>query len=85
MGHYTEQKYTHEYRHRFIFQMKCLEIISSRSSCLGAVETNPTRIHEDTGSILASLREARIQGCRELWCRSQTLFGSGMAVAVAVV
>uniref|UniRef100_A0A8C3X387 Dehydrogenase/reductase 2 n=1 Tax=Catagonus wagneri TaxID=51154 RepID=A0A8C3X387_9CETA len=32
---------------------------------------------------LASLRGLRIRHCRELWCRSQTRLGSGMAVAVA--
>ena len=32
---------------------------------------------------LASLRESRIQHCRELWWRSQTWLGSGGAVAVA--
>ena len=34
---------------------------------------------------LASLNALRIRRCRELWCRSQTLLGSGVAVAVAVV
>ena len=33
---------------------------------------------------LASLGGLRIQHCRELWCRSQTRLGSGVAVAVAV-
>ena len=32
---------------------------------------------------LASLGGLRIQCCLELWCRSQTRLGSGMAVAVA--
>ena len=31
---------------------------------------------------LASLSRLRIQHCRELWCRSQTRLGSGVAVAV---
>ena len=31
---------------------------------------------------LASLSELRIQHCHELWCRSQTKLGSGVAVAV---
>ena len=30
---------------------------------------NPTSIHEDMGSMLASLSGLRIQHCRELWCR----------------
>ena len=32
---------------------------------------------------LASLSRIRIQCCRELWCRSLTQFGSGIAVPVA--
>ena len=32
---------------------------------------------------LAPLSGFRIQHCHELWCRSQTWHGSGMAVAVA--
>ena len=31
---------------------------------------------------LASISELRIRHCRELWCRSQTQLGSGVAVAV---
>ena len=31
---------------------------------------------------LASLSGLRVQHCSELWCRSQTRFGSGVAVAV---
>ena len=31
---------------------------------------------------LALLRGLRIQHCRELWCRSQTRLGPGVAVAV---
>ena len=34
---------------------------------------------------LASLSGSRIRCCHELWCRSQTQLGSGVAVAVAVV
>ena len=33
-------------------------------------------------SSLASLSGLRIQRCRELWCRSQSRLGSGVAVAV---
>uniref|UniRef100_A0A8C3X0H2 Ig-like domain-containing protein n=1 Tax=Catagonus wagneri TaxID=51154 RepID=A0A8C3X0H2_9CETA len=58
--------------------------------------TNPTSIHEDTGSIpgltlvsmrtrvrsLASLSGLRIRHCRELWCRLETCLGSHVAVAV---
>ena len=44
---------------------------------------NPTSIHEDAGSILASLSGLRSQSCRELWYRSQMWLGSCIAVAVA--
>ena len=44
---------------------------------------NLTRISEDAGSIPASLSGLRIWHCHELWCRSQTQLGSGVAVAVA--
>ena len=43
---------------------------------------NLISIHEDAGSILASLSGLRIQCCRELWCRSQTRLRSCVAVAV---
>ena len=44
---------------------------------------NPTRIHEDAGSIpgLAQLK-LRIQDCHELWYRSQMWLGSNVAKAV---
>ena len=48
----------------------------------GAEETNPTRNDEVVGLIPASLSGLRIWHCRELWCRSQTWLGSGVAVAV---
>ena len=47
--------------------------------------TNLTRIHEDAGSIQASLSWLRIWCCSELWCRSQTRLGFTVAVAVAVM
>ena len=43
--------------------------------------TNPTRIHEDAGSI-HGLSQLGIQRCHELWCRLQTWLGSGIAVAL---
>lgn len=43
--------------------------------------TNPASIHEDAGS----LSGLRIWHCRELWCRSQTQLGPGIAVAVVKV
>ena len=47
--------------------------------------TNPTRIHEDAGSIPASLNGLRIWCCRELQCRWQTRLRSCVAVALAVM
>ena len=45
--------------------------------------TNPTSIHEDAGSIPASLFSGlRIQRCHKLWYRSQMRLGSCVAVAV---
>ena len=47
----------------------------SGSSHRGAAQTNPTRNHEVVGSISS-------RRCGELWCRSQTRPGFGMALAV---
>ena len=44
---------------------------------------NPTRNHEVVSSVPGLLSGLRIRHCRELWCRLQTLLGSGVAVAVA--
>ena len=44
----------------------------------GSAEMNPTRIHDDVGSIPQWVKD-----CRELWCRSQMGLGSYVAVAVA--
>ena len=41
---------------------------------------NLTRNHEVVGSIPGLAQW--IQGCSELWCRSQTWLGSGIAVAL---
>ena len=43
---------------------------------------NPTRNHEVAGSIPDLLSGLTIWHCRELWYRSQTRLGSGIAVAV---
>ena len=51
-----------------------------RSSCCGSAGTNQASIHEDMGLIPGLALWVRMQRC-ELWCRSQMLFGSGMAVA----
>ena len=52
------------------------------SSHCGSVVTNPTSIHEDAVPPLASFSGLRIRCCCELWYRSQTQLGSGIAVAV---
>ena len=43
--------------------------------------TNPTRNHEVAGSIPGPQSGLRIRHCPDLWCRSQTRLGSGVAVA----
>ena len=43
---------------------------------------NPTCIHEDESSSLASLGELRIWHCHKLWRRSQMGLESSIAVAV---
>ena len=53
------------------------------SFCCGAVETSLTGIHEDVGSILASLSGSVIWHCHELLYRLQTWLGTCTAVAVA--
>ena len=44
--------------------------------------TKLTSIHEDAGPSLASLSGLRTWHCHELWCKSQTQLGSGIAMAV---
>ena len=43
---------------------------------------NLTSIHKEMGSVPVPLSGLRIWHCLELWCRSQTQLGSGVAVAV---
>ena len=50
-----------------------------RSSRYGSAVMNPTRIHEDAGSIIASLSGLRMQRCCEL---QETWLRSRVAVAV---
>ena len=45
--------------------------------------TNPTRNHEVAGLIPGLAQWVKDLAFRELWCRSQTRLGSGVAVAVA--
>ena len=54
-----------------------------RGSRCGSGVTNPTSIHEDSGSIPALLSGLGIWRCQKLRCRLKTQLGSGMAVAVA--
>ena len=47
----------------------CNQEVPWGSSHCGAVETNPTSIHEDSGSIPSLPQWLGIQHCSELWCR----------------
>ena len=58
--------------------------MEARSSHLGAVETNLTRNHKVVGSIPGLAQQVKDPLLGELWCRSQTWLGSGVAVALAV-
>jgi len=58
---------------------KCVRRVPVVAQCL----TNPTGILEEPGvQSLASLSGLSIWNCHKLWCRSQMLFGSRVAVAV---
>ena len=56
-------------------------LIRGSAHC-GSMVTNLTSMKMQCQS-LATLSGSRIRHCRELWCRSQTCLGSGVAVAVA--
>ena len=51
----------------------------------GSVARNLTHIHEDMGLIPSLTQWIKDLAFHELWCRSQMLLGSGIAVAVAQV
>ena len=72
--------------------LQILELLDNRRKIInmikefpyhGSAEMNLTSIHEDEGSSLASFSGLRIWHCHELWCRSQMLLRSGIAMAVA--
>ena len=44
---------------------------------------NPTRNPEVSGSIPGLAQWVKVRPCPELWCRSQTRLGSGVAMALA--
>ena len=57
--------------------------VNLRVPAVAQLVKNPTSIHEDVGLVPGpSQWVPGIWRCRELWCRSQTWLGSGVAVAV---
>ena len=54
----------------------------AQSARCGSAVKNLTRIHEDSGLIPGLIQWVGIWCCHELWYRSETWLGSGVAVAV---
>ena len=71
-------------RRNWVWELEALshKNLFHRSSCRGAEEAKLTGNHGWGFDSLVSLSGLRIQRCRELWCRSQTRLGPGVAVAV---
>ena len=57
--------------------------VSSGVPTVAQQVTNPTNIHQEVGSIPGLTQRVKDLALPELWCRSQTQTGSGVAVAVA--
>ena len=71
-----------------VFSLHQLRQFSTKKSLIQGVPsvaqrvTIPTSIHEDVGSIPGLAQGLRIQGCCELWCKSQMQLTSDIAVSV---
>ena len=50
----------------------CVKLVEIRRSRRGSAVVNPTRIHEDPGSIPGLPQRMKDLGCHELWSRLQT-------------